>query len=216
MAEAKRQRLEEEPADGERPVFVLAHGAGATSAHPGMKRYEHMLARLGDVVIFDYQKPYSNHGRLVSVHRQAIERANAGTRPLFLVGHSMGGRISCHVVAECPDLPTVSGLVSLSYPLISGGGASRAEVLTKIPSTIPTLFIHGTKDTMCPSDAMQKALAAMTAPHNCLIIDGGNHGLVVPKRGKLTQDDADRMIFERIQSFVTEILATRASSSVAE
>lgn len=63
-----------------------------------MKRWEALLGRLGTVVTFDYPKPFSNHKRMVEKHAAVIAAIdNAGQRDIYLVGHSMGGRISWSV-----------------------------------------------------------------------------------------------------------------------
>jgi predicted alpha/beta-hydrolase family hydrolase len=80
----------------DRPIFILAHGAGTNSQHPAMKHWQSLLENSGDVVVFDYKKPFTRHKGLVDTHVQAIESCDS-SKSIFLIGPSMGGRISWFV-----------------------------------------------------------------------------------------------------------------------
>ncbi len=68
----------------ETPLFVFAHGAGASSSHPWMQRWIGMLATIGTVTAFDY--PYIKSlrkrpdplSKLVASHREELARARQG------------------------------------------------------------------------------------------------------------------------------------------
>ncbi len=190
-----------------RPLLVFAPGAGAPSTSPWMRRWAGRLGALGDVVPLDY--PYVKAGRkapdrlpvLVAAHRAALAAARAGRRgPVILAGKSMGGRVGCHVALEEP----VAGLICLGYPLVGQGGRVRDEVLLAL--RVPVLFVQGSRDALCPLDALEKVRARMTAPSALHVVEGGNHSLEVGVRALAargeTQDVVDARTFERIASFV--------------
>src|SRR5919108_5297231 len=98
-----------------RPLFLFAHGAGASSQSAWMVAWARRLETLGDVISFDY--PYMRAGRkspdkqpaLIEAHREALKgareriaRAGGGLGPLVLIGKSMGSRIGCHVAVLEP------------------------------------------------------------------------------------------------------------------
>lgn len=189
-----------------RPSFLFAPGAGAPSTSSWMQAWRRRLSTLGQVTTFDY--PYMRAGRkspdkhpvLLEAHRAALaEVRSTADGPIFLVGKSMGGRIGCHLALE----EEVGGLVCLGYPLRSGAGALRDEVLLVLRT--PILFVQGTRDPLCPLDALESVRARMTAPTTLLVVEGGNHSLEVSAavrkaRGE-SQSDADARVLEAIRTF---------------
>ncbi|MBC8132851.1 MAG: alpha/beta hydrolase [Deltaproteobacteria bacterium] len=169
-----------------KPALILfAPGAGAGSDSLWMRGWRERLATVGDVETLDY--PYRRAGRkapdklpvLIAAHRQALLAARALQDPahkVVLAGKSMGGRVGCHVAAE----ERVDAIVCLGYPLRSGSGALRDEVLLALRT--PILFVQGTRDPLCPLDVLMTVRARMTAPNELLVVEGGNHSLEVPRR----------------------------------
>src|SRR4029077_4839573 len=132
-----------------RPRFLFAHGAGAPSSSPWMRRWRDYLRTLGEVTSFDY--PYMQARRkmpdrmpaLVAAHREALAkvRAEADGAPVFLAGKSMGSRVGCPLSLG----ERGAGLISTAYPLVWGSShALRDEVLVALRT--PILFLQGTHD----------------------------------------------------------------------
>lgn len=193
-----------------RPLIVLAHGAGAPSSSDWMRGWRARLESLGEVHTFDY--PYMAAGKkrpdplptLIAAHRAAITEARSGgAAPLVLVGKSMGSRVGCHVAAET-DVP-VSALVCLGYPLVGQNGKVRDAVLLALRT--PVLFVQGTRDALCPLDRLEDVRARMTAHSEILIVDGGDHSLIVQKallkKSGRTQADVDADIAGSIRRFLS-------------
>lgn len=195
-----------------RPTFLFAHGAGAPSTHPWMERWAARLAKLGDVVRFDY--PYMLEGRrtpdrqpkLLEAHKAALSNVRGkGKQPVVLIGKSMGSRIGCHVALEEP----VSAVICFGYPLQGMGSSDprkRRDAVLKQLAT-PILFVQGTRDKLCPLDVLEETREAMTAPNELLIVESGDHSLQCTK-GQLkawgkTQDDVDEEILDAIRKFLT-------------
>ena len=160
----------------EKPFFLFAPGAGATSSHPWMRHWAELLATIGAIRTLDY--PYMLQGRrrpdplpqLIAAHRAAlveVRKDHAG--PIILIGKSMGSRIGCHVSLEEKD----SALVCLSYPLCGGGDPTklRDKVLREI--TTPILFVQGARDPLCPLDLLEGVRGKMVAPHQLHVVEGG-------------------------------------------
>lgn len=198
-----------------RPIFVFAHGAGASSSSAWMAGWKTRLETLGDVHSFDY--PYMAAGSrrpdrlpaLVSAHREVVQNAlSSRTAPLILVGKSMGSRVGCHVATEPHLLPApVLGLVCLGYPLVGQNGQLRDQVLHAL--RVPVLFVQGTRDKLCPLDRLEQARAKMTTTSALYVVDGGDHSLMVTKtqlkRSGTTQTDEDTKVLEAIARFVTPL-----------
>jgi len=192
-----------------RPRFLFAHGAGAPSSSPWMRRWREYLRTLGEVTSFDY--PYMQARRkipdrmpaLVAAHRAELARVRetADGAPIYLVGKSMGSRVGCHVSLEEP----VDGLVCIGYPLVSGtSGALRDEVLVALRT--PVLFIQGTHDSLCPIPRLADARARMTAPNWVYTVQDANHSIELPsvKHTPALQRDVEISAVEAIRRFLED------------
>jgi predicted alpha/beta-hydrolase family hydrolase len=204
------------------PLILFAHGAGAPSSSAWMRAWAERLGGLGTVASFDY--PYMQAGRkspdkqpvLVAAHRAALAAAQARhgeppATPVVLAGKSMGSRMGCHLAVElAAEGRGPAALVCFGYPLRSGSsGALRDEVLRAL--TTPILFLAGTRDPLCPLDALERVRPALRAPHQVFVVEGGNHSLEIPKRGPRTQADADAAMLAAVRAFLAEHGAGGAS-----
>lgn len=193
-----------------RPWLLFAHGAGAPSSSPWMRRWSDYLRELGHVVTFDY--PYMQARRkmpdrmatLIEAHRAELAKVREQARGarIFLVGKSMGSRVGCHLSLEEP----VDGLVCFGYPLVSGSsGALRDEVLVALRT--PILFLQGTHDTLCPIPKLQDVRARMTAPNWLYPIQDANHSLELPaiKHTPRLQEDLELSTLDAIRRFFEDV-----------
>jgi predicted alpha/beta-hydrolase family hydrolase len=194
-----------------RPLFLFAPGAGAPSTHRWMQHWKALLETIGptDTFDYDYMRSGSRHPDplpiLVAAHRAALAQAREKHNgEVILIGKSMGGRIGCHVSLG----DKVPGLICLGYPLCGGGDPTklRDKILREI--TTPILFVQGTRDSLCPLNLLKGVRAAMRAPNQLHIVEGGDHSLGVSKKELTakgeTQDEVDRRILRTIQNFVEQ------------
>jgi len=192
-----------------RPLVLFAPGAGAPSSSPWMSAWAERLGTIGDVVRLDY--PYALAGRrspdrlpvLVEAHRAALAAARARrSGPVVLAGKSMGSRVGCHVALE----ERVDALVCLGYPLRGVRGELRSEVLLALRT--PILFVEGSRDALCPLDALEEVRRRMRAPSALHVVEGGNHSLEVGVRALRaageTQADVDARALAAIAAFLRE------------
>lgn len=195
-------------------LLLFAPGAGAPSTSPWMAAWAARLAALGEVVRFDY--PYALAGRrrpdplpaLVKAHAEALAAARASRPgPAILVGKSMGSRVGCHLSLQ----EEVAGLVCLGYPLRGASGRLRDEVLLALRT--PILFVQGTRDPLCPLDALEAVRSRMAAPSSLHVVEGGGHSLEVGRRALRergeTQDDVDGRALAAIGDFVAARVTSR-------
>lgn len=193
-----------------RPVVVLAPGAGAPSSSPWMRRWARLLAGVGEVVPFDY--PYALAGRkspdrlpvLVAAHRAALAEARARhPGPAVLAGKSMGGRVGCHVALE----EKVEALVCLGYPLRGRGGAVRDEVLVSLRT--PVLFVQGSRDPLCPLDLLERVRGRMSVRTALHVVEGGNHSLEVGARALAARGEDQAAVEARALAAIAAFLGER-------
>ena len=73
-----------------------------------------------------------------------------------LVGHSVGGTILLHTVAEQPLRPRLGGIFLIATPFIGEGGWPSDEIRPRtdlsrcLPSGVPVFLYHGVEDEVVP------------------------------------------------------------------
>lgn len=193
-----------------RCTVIFGHGASAGMKHGSLDAIATAFAEIGiSTVRFNF--PYMEAGRnrvdslsvststFKAVHSFAITE---GLDPLFLGGHSFGGRMATHAVVE-HDL-VVKRLILSSFPLHNPKKPSldRAGHFDKI--TCPILFLIGTRDGMASRELIQQLAAERQASLKWL--DTADHGYKTLKRTRTRQDDVFHEIAEHTDAFVREIL----------
>ena len=211
------------------PLFLLAHGAGAPSSSPWMRRWADRLGTLGPVVPFDY--PYMREGRktpdrqpvLLAAHEEALAKArlqHGGDRPVVLAGKSMGSRMGCHLAvqltsaagvpispAPAPTLTPPSAIVCFGYPLRApGSGALRDAVLRELRT--PILFVQGTRDPLCPLADLERVRGQLAVASQLFVVEGGDHSLEIGRRrqraGEPDQEACDQRILDAVRRFLQD------------
>jgi uncharacterized protein len=175
-------------------VVVLAHGAGAGMRHRNMQSIADALERRGvGTLRFDF--PFIRDGRKrVDPPRTAIaeiERAyelagDETSLPIWLGGHSFGGRMATHAVAEGRAEPR--GLVLCSFPLHAAGkpGTERAQHLVEIRR--PMLFVSGTRDALAERDLLESVVAPLPSAELHFLATA-DHGYRVRRRERTSDED---------------------------
>ncbi|MEP6714610.1 MAG: alpha/beta fold hydrolase [Terriglobia bacterium] len=169
---------------------VLTHGAGANCHAPLLITVAEALCAHGFYVLrydlpFRRQRPKGPpHPSGAEADRAGLAEAVAGMReivqgPVFLGGHSYGGRQASMLAAAQPDL--VAGLLLLSYPLHPPGKPEQPRTAHFPELRTPALFVHGAKDEFGTEAEMKAALAMIPASTALMMIAGAGHDL---KHGK--------------------------------
>jgi predicted alpha/beta hydrolase family esterase len=75
----------------------------------------------------------------------------------LLVGHSVGGTILIHALADEPPKLAVGGLFLIAAPFIGEGGwpsddIDGKDLLARLPAGVPVYLYHGTADTVVPTE----------------------------------------------------------------
>ena len=168
-------------------ALVLAHGAGAGMRHRNMQALADAFADRGIATLrFDFpfieagrkrvDPPAVATARIVAAFRSAAERTHL---PLWLGGHSFGGRMASHAVLTGEIAP--AGLVLCSFPLHAAGkpGAERARHLAQV--RLPMLFLSGTRDALATPALLEHVVQTLpTATLHWL--ETADHGYRVLQR----------------------------------
>ena len=188
-------------------ALVLAHGAGAGMTHASMQAIATAFERRRIATLrFDF--PYMAEGRKrvdsPAVATAAIVDAFAAAQqrtklPIWLGGHSFGGRMASHAVAE-RGVPA-AGLIFCSFPLHMPGkpDTKRAQHLASIKQ--PMLFLSGTRDALAERALLEPLVAAL--PNATLHwLETADHGYRVLKRQRARSDSVFDEMADVAHSFV--------------
>ncbi|MEM7097447.1 MAG: alpha/beta family hydrolase [Pseudomonadota bacterium] len=170
-------------------LLVFAHGAGAGHTHKNMDGIACAWAEVG-LASLRYNFPFIEAGRRrvdsKPVTLDTIEAAYSYADaefdlPVFLAGHSFGGRMNSHAVVERNLDP--AGLIFCAFPLHQPKKPSvaRAEHLTGIVH--PMLFLSGTRDDLAEAELLQNVVEGLT-DGRLEWLDTANHSYAVLKRSR--------------------------------
>ncbi len=193
-----------------RCTVIFGHGAGAGMRHSSLDGIATAFAEVG-ISTLRFNFPYMEAGRnrvdALSVSTQTFKEVHSfavakGLDPLFLGGHSFGGRMATHAVVEHNLI--VEGLILSSFPLHNPKKTSvdRASHFDKI--SCPILFLIGTRDGMANADLIQQ----LSVEHQASLkwLDTADHGYKTLKRTRTRQDNVFQEIAEHTDAFVSDIL----------
>lgn len=172
--------IEEGPEAGD--LVVLAHGAGGGSDSDFMTHVAERMSH-GALRVARFNFPYMEAGRrapdrapvLEEAFRSVVEQVGED-KPVLVGGKSMGGRIAAQVVAA--GLPA-RGVFFLGYPLHPPGRPDRLRDAPLLALAAPLLFVQGTRDPFCPLPTLHEVLHRVTAPHQVVAIEDGDHSFKV-------------------------------------
>ena len=188
-------------------ALVLAHGAGAGMRHKSMQAIADAFERRG-IATLRFEFPYMAAGRnrvdSPEVATQAIADAYAAAAertklPIWLGGHSFGGRMASHAVVD-REVPA-AGLIFCSFPLHMPGkpDTRRAQHLKAVSK--PMLFLSGTRDELAEAALLEPLVASLpTAKLHWL--DTADHGYRVLKRSRARTDGVFDEMAEVARAFV--------------
>src|SRR5690606_18493161 len=108
-----------------------------------------------------------------AIAEAAAEAAARTGLPLWLGGHSFGGRMASHAVLDREV--AARGLIFCASPLHPAGrpGAERAAHLAAV--RLPMLFVSGTRDALAERERLAAVVAALPDAE-LRWLDGADHG----------------------------------------
>ena len=187
-------------------ALVLAHGAGAGMSHASMEAIATAFGKRGIATLrFDF--PYMTAGRnrvdspavateaIATAFAAAAERTNL---PVWLGGHSFGGRMASHAVVD--RAVPAAGLIFCSFPLHPPGkpDTKRAQHLAAIGQ--PMLFLSGTRDELAEPKLLEPLVQSL--PNATLHwLDTADHGYRVLKRSRTRADSVFDEMAEVARAF---------------
>src|SRR5580704_368085 len=188
-------------------AIVLTHGAGANCQSKLLIEMSDAFAAAGFTVLrfdlpFRSERPTGpprpgSAARDREGLRRAVELMKERQRgPIFLGGHSYGGRQSTMLAAE--DSQLVDALLLLSYPLHPPRKPEQLRTSHFPKLKTPALFVRGTRDEFGTITELESALKLIPAAHALHEVEGAGHDLAIKK----TFGDLPSRVVSEFQVFV--------------
>lgn len=175
-------------------AVVLAHGAGAGMAHQNMQSIADAFESRGIATLrfnFPFMDAGSSRTDSPAVATAAIAAAFADAKartalPLWLGGHSFGGRMASHAVIDHGLDP--AGLVFCSFPLHPPERPDTARAAHLPSLQRPMLFLSGSRDKLANRDLLEEVVSSLTTAR-LHWLDTADHGYKVLKRTRTSSED---------------------------
>ena len=196
-----------------RPIatVLLSHGAGGGIEARDLTALATYLPRQG-VNVMLFEQPWRRAGRKVATPpatldvglRAAVDALRVRT-PIILGGRSAGARSACRSARALG----AAGCLALSFPLHPPGKPESSRLDELAGAGVPTLVIQGANDPFGGPEEFPDPLPART---DLAVVPDADHGLRVPKRASISQDDAMGIVVEAaLEWVVREIVGNGVS-----
>jgi len=176
--------------------LVFAHGAGADHKHAHMES----LA---------FKQNGRNRVDSKDVSVDCILDASKTIRekidlPMFIGGHSFGGRMATHAAVR--GMSDCMGLILCSFPLHPAGKPGIERVAHFEALKLPALFLNGNRDTLAETALLEAEVKKLSHEHSRLHwLDTADHSFKILKR-KRTGIDVYEEAAGVAAEFVSSIL----------
>ena len=175
-------------------TLLLSHGAGGGIESRDLWALADALPAQGVTVVM-FEQPWRVAGRKVatapSTLDAALTRAADVMRvrtPLVIGGRSAGARSAARTARALG----ASGCLALSFPLHAPGKTEPTRLPELRAVRLPTLLVQGERDPMGRPEEFPAELTGL----DMVVIPGADHGLKVPFRGEVSQDEAMGIVVE--------------------
>ena len=179
-------------------TLLLSHGAGGGIEARDLQALAHTLPRHGFTVAL-FEQPWRVAGRRVATPPATLDGGLTAahhqlrtTGPVVLGGRSAGARSA----ARCADALGAAGVLALAFPLHPPGKPENSRAAELSAPSAPLLVVQGERDTMGRPDAFPDNV-------DLCVVPGADHGLKVPARGPVTQEEAMEIVVESALEWLT-------------
>jgi predicted alpha/beta-hydrolase family hydrolase len=183
-------------------ALVLGHGAGNGVESRDLAALAAALPGQG-ISVFRIEQPWHVAGKKVAARPEALDAATIACvnairvrTPLVLGGRSAGARVACRLAGSLGAV----GCVALAFPLHPPGRPDKTRLPELAGAGVPTLVVQGERDAFGRPDDFPPGVDVVPVPD-------ADHGLAVPKRAELTQDETLGLVVETTVEWITARIA---------
>jgi predicted alpha/beta-hydrolase family hydrolase len=200
------------PANPNGKGLVLTHGAGSNCQVPLLVAVAQIFSGAGFLVLrcdlpFRQDRPYGPPAPYDAKRdRAGLKNAvmvlkNLESGPVYLGGHSYGGRQASMLCAEQTesDPDQIPGLLLMSYPLHPPRKPAQLRTQHFFNLHTPALFVQGTRDPFGTIEEIQEALRLIPATTKLLTVESAGHDLGF--KGKMRREDLPANVLTEFQAF---------------
>lgn len=201
------------------PLFVFAHGAGASMDSDFMELVAQGLAKRGIRVArfnFPYmqqrvdtgsRRPPERAPKLIAQFKTLLEIIDT---PCVIGGKSMGGRMASLLAAELSqeDLSenTLKGVACLGFPFHPTGKTEKLRIDHFPAVKFPQLIIQGTRDTLGSKEEVESY--HLPASIEWLWLEDGDHNLKPRVKSGFLYSDHLQKTIDELATFIKRCLAS--------
>lgn len=181
--------------------LVITHGAGGGVEARDLVALDEKLPALG-FTVHRLVMPWRVAGKKIAPRPPildecfvaALSAVSTRGRPLVIGGRSAGARSACRIAGEV----AASGVLALAFPLHPPGRPERSRLDELEAASVPVLVVQGQRDPFGgPSE--------FPASTNLVEVPAADHGLKVPARAAIGQDQVLEDLTVAVAAWLTEL-----------
>ncbi|SDD63740.1 alpha/beta family hydrolase [Streptomyces prasinopilosus] len=214
-----------------RLVLALGHGAGGGIEARDLRALAAVLPAHG-VTVALVEQPWRVAGKKVAPAPKTLDTGWRGLwpalrkpgLPVIAGGRSAGARVACRTAGELG----AHAVLALGFPLHPPGRPEKSRAGELLGTGVPTLVVQGGNDpfgrpgefpgfgkggaTAVPPDVRLPGSAAARTPagdgwtYELVEVAHGDHGLAVPRRADITQEEALAVVTDAVVRWTGSLL----------
>ncbi|GAA3375331.1 hypothetical protein GCM10020367_42720 [Streptomyces sannanensis] len=196
---AGEARITWHPAKDAHLVLALSHGAGGGIEARDLAALAAALPPRG-VTVALVEQPWRVAGKKVAPAPKtldtgwrdlwpALERPGL---PVVAGGRSAGARVACRTAAELG----ACAVLALSFPLHPPGRPEKSRAEELLEAGVPVLVVQG------GNDPFGRPAEFPDGAYELVEVESGDHGLSVPKRADISQEQALEIVTEAVAKWL--------------
>ncbi|MFG2511952.1 alpha/beta family hydrolase [Streptomyces sp. NPDC048584] len=178
-----------------RLVLAVSHGAGGGIDARDLRALAATLPAHG-VTVALVEQPWRVAGRKVAPAPRTLDVGWRGVwpalakpgLPVIAGGRSAGARVACRTATELG----ARAVLALSFPLHPPGRPEKSRAGELLGAGVPTLVVQG------GNDPFGRPREFPEGPYELVEVPHADHGLAVPRRAGLTQDEAVALVTDAV------------------
>lgn len=188
---------------GARLVLAVSHGAGGGIGARDLQALAAELPAAG-VTVALVEQPWRVAGKKVA---PAPKTLDTGWRalwpalekkglPVVAGGRSAGARVACRTARALG----ARAVLALSFPLHPPGKPEKSRAEELLGAGVPVLVVQG------GNDPFGKPEEFPGGEYELIEVDSADHGLSVPKRAALSQEEALAAVVDGVRKWITALV----------